>query len=538
MVGAVSYWNAVRISELIDLRRRASLALLNLRGLSARLNEAESAARGYVLSGEERYLAPYHEGVAVVEKEIGEVGKLLEGDSLRCLAAIEDLIRQRVAHMAGTIALRREQGLEAAVARVRSGEGKRLMDSIASAIDALGDVQEREYLERNAAVQQGLRTTRVVIVLGNALAVVVVLTSILALRREMTARRVSETRYRTLFDASPDAIYTHDLDGRIISFNPAAERLTGYTRAEALGMNVSQLLSPGELGAARERAARLRSGEMPPEVALAEREIIAKDGRELIVEVASTVRREPGGVLEVQGIARDITERKLLEQQRAEFVAMLTHDIKNPLMVIINYLDMVRDVGLPPEALGLIERMESGAQTILSLVMNYLDLSRIEAGGFTLNRRRTSMNDAIRHVAKQYEAEAARRGLSLQTALRENLPAIEADPMALERVLANLVLNALKFTPEGGRVMVSSDTEAGDVVAVVSDTGPGIPAEEIPALFGRYKQTASGRAKRGGTGIGLFIVKSLVEAHGGSVSVNSAPAKGTSFHIRLPACAG
>jgi signal transduction histidine kinase len=226
---------------------------------------------------------------------------------------------------------------------------------------------------------------------------------------------------------------------------------------------------------------------------------------------------------------------KELERQRADFLAMLTHDIKNPLGVVLGCADMLREgEGLSPQQEDLVYCQEISTRMVLSLVNNYLDFSKIEAGHLTLAKKPLEVNHLLRRMGQQYETEAQRRQITLEFRLQPELPAVEGDALALERVFANLVHNALNFTPKLGQVIISSRWQSSEVVAMVADTGPGIAPEEVSFIFDKYRQAASGWS-RGGVGLGLFIVKALVEAHGGRVEVKSTPGQGTCFLVFLPA---
>ena len=177
--------------------------------------------------------------------------------------------------------------------------------------------------------------------------------------------------------------------------------------------------------------------------------------------------------------------------------------------------------------------MESSVQMTFSLITNYLDHSRIEAGRLFLAKGPVALDEVLSRVVRQYEAVAARRDITISLQLEPESPLIEGDALALERVFANLVQNAFKFTPNGGHITISRRHENGSIAVSVADTGPGIAADDIPLIFERYQQTATGRFQVG-AGLGLFIAKSLVVAHGGLIRVETRD-RGSCFTVLLPA---
>jgi signal transduction histidine kinase len=234
------------------------------------------------------------------------------------------------------------------------------------------------------------------------------------------------------------------------------------------------------------------------------------------------------------------TMQKALDRQRAEFLSMLTHDIKNPLSIIMGYAEMlaeeVKAHGLT-EAAEISAMIESNVLAVLSLVSNYLYCSTRESGALQLAKRSLALEEILRSVARRYSPEAQRRGLQLHVRSPADLPLVDGNPEALERIFANLVDNAIKFTPEGGEITLGGRFASGEVVATVSDTGVGIPEEEIPLIFDKYRRADKDQAQTG-MGLGLFIVKELVQAHGGRIEVTSTPGASTCFSIYLTPASG
>ncbi|MGH8007385.1 MAG: sensor histidine kinase, partial [Candidatus Binatia bacterium] len=181
--------------------------------------------------------------------------------------------------------------------------------------------------------------------------------------------------------------------------------------------------------------------------------------------------------------------------------------------------------------------IKRSAFTVLSLVEDYSHLSRLEGGQLPLAKAPLQLNTLLKRVEQQYKAQAQHGGLTLALDLQKELPWIEGDSSALERVFTNLVSNALKFTPAGGRITISSAHRRKEVVVAVVDNGPGIAPEDLPFIFEKYRRAAAARPHKG-TGLGLFIVKALVEAHDGRITAESTPGSGTRFQVALPATSG
>jgi PAS domain S-box-containing protein len=420
-----------------------------------------------------------------------------------------------------------------------------------------GELRPSEFRVRKKSGQflWGRSASRPIIRNGEVLGLRGVLTDVSENKRVEEALRESEQRYRNLFENANDAIATFTLDSVLTSFNRGAERMLGWSREEVIGQHARELSTPASMRLAEERTLRFLAGDKPASSTF-EAELIHKDGHIIPVEARTrAIRDRKGQPIGFQGSYRDISAKKTLERQRGDFLAMLAHDVKNPLAAILGYVDLLQQ-----EAAGqstsseeeFVQRIRDNAQTTLSLITNYLDLARLEAGAFVLQKRLQPVDAILQRVVQQYAGVAQRHHVTITLDVVEKLPLVFSDAMALERVFSNLVRNALKFTPETGNVTVraqrwSQVRETGEnrhsplpthghddgVVVEVIDTGPGIAPGEIPFLFQKYRHTTPAR-NQDGSGLGLFIVKTFVEAHGGHVEVENTFGSGVCFRVILP----
>jgi len=227
------------------------------------------------------------------------------------------------------------------------------------------------------------------------------------------------------------------------------------------------------------------------------------------------------------------------ERLRTDFVGGVVHDLKNPIAVIQGLAEIILDDeggSLADRHAEPVRRIHATAQRMLRLSLNLLDAARIEAGRLTLDREPRNLAEIIHKTLSAARPASDLKDVSLGFVAHDAASAIvDVDAIQMERVLLNLLDNAIKYTPAGGSVVVALDRCADEVVVSVSDSGPGVPAHEVPTLFEQYKRNK--RGEFASSGLGLFIVKAIVEAHGGTVAVTSAPSGGARFIVRLPGAA-
>ena len=347
---------------------------------------------------------------------------------------------------------------------------------------------------------------------------------------------------------SQDAIISMTLEGRITSWNGAALRLYGYTAAEAIGQSITLIIP---LDRRDEEAAMLRRLARGERIESFETQRMRKDGR--VVEVALTISplRDPGGrITGVSKIARDIGVRKAEERRRREteealreadrrkdeFLAIMAHELRNPLAPLVSSLDVLQvspDAATEHEVLGIVRRQVG---TLVRLVDDLMDASRVARGLIDLKLEPVSVTEIVSAALEVSRPLLDARAQRLVLDVPDRRVKVNGDPTRLTQVVANLLNNAAKYTPHDGRIEVSVHAEGDRAVLRVADNGNGIPPEQLAHIVEMFAQLdRSIERTQGGLGIGLSLVRRLVELHGGSVEAHSdGPGRGSEFVVRLP----
>ena len=380
---------------------------------------------------------------------------------------------------------------------------------------------------------------------------------------DVTARKQAEARYRTLVEQLPlityvDSPYSADESASYIS--PQIEPILGYSLSQwhSDPSFFVDHLHPQDRDRVRDAQRLARENGEPLEI---EYRIISDSGRVIWLQDSyTTVRDEAGRPWYAQGFAVDITGRKEAERDREalltqtqaqnerlrkldrmkdEFIALVSHELRTPLTSIRGYLELLVD---DPETLRLpdlqrdwLQVIDRNAERLLRLVEDLLLTAQANAGALALEKDDLDLAAVVEQAVQAGAPVAAARGISLTSSV-ETAPFVNGDRMRIGQVIDNLVSNALKFTPEGGRVEVRASAKRGIARIEVCDTGMGIPEGEQEQLFERFFRTARAQDEAiPGVGLGLSITKAIVEAHGGRISVRSVEGKGTTFRIDLPA---
>jgi len=385
-----------------------------------------------------------------------------------------------------------------------------------------------------------------------------------ALLAEQAARAASEqdeARLAVTLRSIGDAVIATDVHSKVTMLNPVAQTLTGWSEADALGQpieHVFRIINEESREPVDNPVARvLRKGSV---VGLANHTLlITRDGRETpIADSAAPIRTADQSLLGVVLVFRDVTEQRTAERQRAvlfeseqaarraaealsrskdEFVATVSHELRTPLNAIFGWAKLLRSANLDPAAQArALDVIERNTRAQAQLIDDLLDMSRVITGNLRLEMRQTELGAVLEAAVEAVRPTAAAKQLELTV---EEQPGVVVlgDPDRLQQIVWNLLTNSIKFTPKGGRIEATISAEGTDAVLKVSDTGVGIDVDFLPHVFERFRQGASSESRSyGGLGIGLALVRHLVELHGGSVAAHSdGKGCGATFVIRLPA---
>lgn len=540
------------------------------------LKDAETGQRGYLLTGEAEYLKPYVGAVEGIEDNLAGLDRMISIDPqmLDTLSVLKPLIREKLAELRDAIAVRDREGMNAAIATIRSNKDEITMDRIRNLVTIMLDREARLFNERSdvmrAAVKRTIYTFSLVSILALGLLIVTWRINInhnAELDRASEAIRLSEAWLSTTLASIGDGVIATDPQGRVRFLNGIAASLTGWPREQAVGKPLDQVFriinestrEPDESPVDRV----IHVGRI---VGLANHTIlISRDGSETpIDDSAAPIRDETGAVTGVVLIFRDVIERKNAERERERllaleqaaraeaeragrakdyFLAVLSHELRTPLTpVLLTASALLEDPQTPESIRSALDLIRRNVEAEARLIDDLLDVGRINRGIIHLRKCSINIHDQLKYVVDSCRLDLAKGGLTCAIELESHRPVVEADPARIQQIFRNLIENALKFTPGGGSLLIRvRDAKLSDGADAIAfdfiDSGIGIEPEYLETIFAAFEQAGERSLRRrfGGLGLGLAISRAIAEAHGGSlVAASEGRDRGSIFTLVLP----
>jgi PAS domain S-box-containing protein len=370
--------------------------------------------------------------------------------------------------------------------------------------------------------------------------------------------RQNEEKYRLLFELSPIGITTLDLKGMVTSCNPVVWKQSGYSESAFVGRHFSKIASiqARDIPKFLRVFASIIRGKAPRPFEVAYNR---KDGSHGWTELHVALLEAGGKKLGIQVLQRDITEHKQMEQEiqnkneqlelrnkelgkasraKSDFLARMSHELRTPLNVIMGFAELMLDQvpgEINEEQRQCLDDVLTSSRHLLGLINEVLDLSKVEAGKVELRLKGIALSELVESVTSAMMAVISQRKQSLEVDLAEGLPLLQADDARLRQVFFNLLSNASKFTPDRGKIRIEALKKDNFCQVTVSDNGIGIKKEDLKQIFEPFYQVDNPITReRRGTGLGLTLVKEIVEMHGGQIWVESEYGKGSSFIFTLP----
>lgn len=570
-ISAGSGFSLFKLRDGTNWVKHTQEVLIESENLISILKDAETGQRGYLLTGDLRYLEPYQSAIEVIELKIKHLQQLTSDNpnQQKRLDAIESLSTAKLTELKQTIALRQQKGLPAALEVVRTHRGKQIMDELRQ---ILSEVEKEENFLLQARSRQEkyfAQTANILVGSSSFLAFFLLAWTTLLVNRDIwqgkqtqeqlrkkereETLKESEEKFRQLAENIHEVFWMAKPDkSQILYVSPAYEQIWGR-RCESLyaaPLSFLEAIHPDDRDRVVAAGDKQIRGEYDEEY-----RILRPDGEiRWIRDRAFPVKNDRGEIYRVVGIAEDISDRKKLEEVllqhtakleqanhiKDEFLAVTSHELRTPLNAMLGWASLLRSRKLDEKTTArALEVIERNAKSQSQLIEDLLDISRMIRGQIRLDFQAIDLKNAIEAAVDTVRSSADAKGIELETALETTQCIVSADANRVQQVVWNLLSNAVKFTPAGGRVKVSllavmgdSEREKPDSSAFslltrpipkyaqieVIDTGKGISPDFLPHVFDRFSQ-ADGNGTRSSTGLGLGlpIARQLVELHGGKI---------------------
>ena len=584
--GIASSYYTQQLRSHTNLVEESHKFLTKLENIESMLQSAESGLRGFILTGEESYLDRYHKTVPRIDGLLGELLLLTRTRPLEPakLAILKAQVEQKLTVLSATMEVRRNEGFTAAQSLVSNNLGKDTMDSIHVSIDDIRAMEMRSMANREVTAATTFWTALAVgliaTIAGLALVVSVVCllqhnrrhaeqaaetiraeqvrlqASLDRIRRlEMDNKRMDQHMRSFVEQVKDYAIFAMDENCLATTWNNGVLEVLGFEESEFIGQDIRQLIfvpeaielgipqtefeTAAKLGSASDDRWMMRNGE----------------GRFWASGITSAVKDDHGNVVGFSKVMRDLTEQKRDEDELAalaakhsesnrrmsEFMATLAHELRNPLAPIRNAIDLMGMSSQSPENEELRALLDRQVDQVIRLIDDLLDISRIGRGKIVLHREVVDLRNVIQSAIEASETIIQEKGQKLHVNTCDQAVSVKVDPTRITQVVSNLLNNSSRYSDEGSEIQLtltidSEDGEHGSAVMSIRDNGIGISADRLDEIFQMFAQVDDSLGRgHAGLGIGLTLVKTLVELHLGTVIAQSdGVGKGSLFTVRIP----
>ncbi len=334
---------------------------------------------------------------------------------------------------------------------------------------------------------------------------------------------------RAILSSMIEGVVAIDRDEKLILFNSACEKLFNLSKAQVIGKFFWEVIRHNELNNLLKEA--VNKGKLQT------KELTLFLSEEKMFRVHALPIKGEEGISGVVAVLHDITEIKRLERIRIEFVANVSHELRTPLTSIRGFIETLKDGAIddPKNSRKFLNIIETHTERLNNLINDLLGLSKIESKEIKMEFQLANIRELIEDVISHFKGAIEQKGHRIEIDFLADFPQVEIDSEKIERAFNNLLDNAIKFTPKNGRICIRTVDKEKDIQIEISDTGIGIPQKHLPRLFERFYRVDKARSRElGGTGLGLSIVKHIIQAHGGTVGVESKIDKGSKFFFTLP----
>jgi PAS domain S-box-containing protein len=575
-VGFLNAWNIRRVYGGNAAVIHAHAVHISLDQVLAALLDAETGQRGFIITGEPRYLEPYNDAADRIQSRLEAARQLIADDpeQTQDLTLLTATARSKLDELQETIQLRRDIGFAPAQQRVQTDAGKRAMDEIRTIVTRMESREDRVLAARNAEARRSYGVSLASGIASMSAAIAALIFLFTTVRRNAVQRHESlltiaaEREYLevTLMGIG-DGVVVTDRTGAVTLMNPIAENLTGRRMDEARHRPIGEVFAivHEQTRAIVDNPAERALATGMPQALANHTVLVSADGTERAIDDSGAPIRNPGG--ELVGavlVFRDVTEQRRsaaaleaalhkaeesrvrLEAQEVElrdalrvkdeFLAVVSHELRSPINAVVGWASMLQAGTLREDRIGsAISSIDRNAKSLAKMIEDLLDMSRLFSGSMRLTASEIDLHALTLEALDGVRLSAENKGVALGIDSETNLPPAFGDADRLKQVVWNLLINSIKFTPTGGRVELTLRAHGAMLRLEVRDTGIGIDRQFLPYVFERFRQ-AEGSDGRSGLGLGLAIARHLVELHGGTIQAESAGlGHGATFVVVLPA---